>query len=704
MIDVISPAISSDSSVAPPASEKAIAELEALGLNRLPAQISPIAKNDAVKRLADRLTDLYGFSTAGAMAIAGSVVDPSVLRARIEHTIPLRVPGGTLMVLPAEAWSLRLVIDCTNPRTAALQNYQFGWRAGSHETDAPIRQPEALKDRCELKVTVKDRAHLTNALAQMQASIRTINPSVMDSVPHQGVMVPIILAVMHFEHQKTNEIRCALSSIDGSSRLTAAQTSAAGGDMQISASDPFYRFSEGRDFSQLNKRVRTEYESLEPSRFSEQETLLKRNRCMTVPTYIIVQYKPDPLPGSPDLATAIQGLRGVCHVAPPTPWDDAGQRDAMSDGVISQLHSNQLVKDDMASFIAGAILPDEARTRGLSPYLDVRAACIMRIFSMPVGFDRKMHKAVAHGIKAIRAGSARVNHALRCQVAAELIIRPIRAWFGPSYINTVRSALERALECDHFKDGSWNISGHEPDDLLDKALDELSQSGQPGPFACEMAVMGTFWLCATKNVTRAKAQQGANLPWLEPKGMIEKLVRTEWGLRVIHRAIVDGRKFTPLPNNPNGSAVAIVDTVLAVDDAGNSVMDPTGANRKMSSAWIRSEVLKESAGSNDQTERSPDQIYAQLWSRIVSGITEIKENLNALEEVKNELGQRLVETQGILASDGLAQAQLLNTIAMRIGAHAMRNEMAAKDLQESMSQSAKESRNYTGAGEAAEDE
>jgi hypothetical protein len=268
------------------------------------------------------------------------------------------------------------------------------------------------------------------------------------------------------------------------------------------------------------------------------------------------------------------------------------------------------------------------------------------------------------------------------------MIRPIRSWFTPVYINTVRSALERGLQSPIFKDGDWGISGLDPDELLDKAIEEIEEAGVPGRFTRELAAMGTFWLCATHIITRASSQRQADPSnglkdpdWSEPQAIVRKLGESVWGLRVYHRAIIDCRGLVPTEANPSATAARAISTIYAIDENGAALFDPTNAQRKMDPTFVRTEVLAQAPVAEPEVYSS-DKKYTQLLAQFNSTVHLLKSTFGALNDVRDSMGRRLIDSQGIIASDAKEYVTTLNDLAMEFAILRRNSEAAARALQE----------------------
>ncbi|WP_242126914.1 hypothetical protein [Sphingobium sp. Sx8-8] len=161
------------------------------------------------------------------------MVDPSAVRKSIgEPSAPdverIPVPGGTLLGIRTTVWTRRTMPDPRNPRTLPSRRHPFAIEPGTGGEDSrfrPVPEPQPLDpehpELAELSVDIENRHHLTWASQQAAAYVLAENDW-RASIASQGVMEAVWLVATTYRHGDGNDPATALTTVEGSSRDTAA--------------------------------------------------------------------------------------------------------------------------------------------------------------------------------------------------------------------------------------------------------------------------------------------------------------------------------------------------------------------------------------------------------------------------------------------------------------------------------------------------
>ncbi len=135
-----------------------------------------------------------------------------------------RVPGGELIMVPVEAYSVRLGYDPANMRTAQHQVHPFAVTPGTGAENsrfAPVRPPTSDSSGYpELRAEVESRPHLEWAYGRAAEFVLAHN-NWAESIAAQGVMEAVWVTPVHYTHADGGDDLVIPQSSEGSSRVTA---------------------------------------------------------------------------------------------------------------------------------------------------------------------------------------------------------------------------------------------------------------------------------------------------------------------------------------------------------------------------------------------------------------------------------------------------------------------------------------------------
>jgi hypothetical protein len=213
----------------------------------------------------------------------------------------------------------------------------------------------------------------------------------------------------------------------------------------------------------------------------------------------------------------------------------------------------------------------------------------------------------------------------------------------------MRSSLQRAMEMPgivtQFKkerdEGLWMVSGRTPDALLDAALAEL-RTGSGSAARLELAVYGIWWLTLCDALLRAGRGRHST-DGREPSALLRWLMSNEHGLRILHRAVVDGR--------------AGKDTIAVVNAAGEVERSTTGSIQFLTDSRLRAiitldhedaELSSEVAEVADRVQnvQIPVEQYRAAQRRVTSLATQLEAEMTVLTEILDEQGVALSTRYG----------------------------------------------------------
>lgn len=537
--------------------------------------IAPPPRSSAVNRLSERLEADYGHSQAAAKAIAEAVEDPSAARNQLRQLSRVPVRGGTLYTLDVRVNALRVAADPVNPRTVGSTDYPA---SAPDNARAKYWAPRDLsvdeETSAELHFAAGTRERLIEALDDAKAVLRDQNP-LQDSIALNGVFFPLTVMPWIIEMESGDQI-AGLFTRDGSSRLVGAQE-----NLGIRPADPLFgdvadpRRSRGI-VKELSNLVESAQEDIATADAARAHSLM-------VPARIIIAYEPDPGSDS-TLLDVVDELVALLHLDPPEPWTPPAEGHKRADIVLDELRREKVLDGKQAEYFAGMIDQATAKKQRLPQEPDARAKRILHFFtSQP---STKIGAAIGRGIRLVE-GKAQARKEYKTPIIASLALRG-HNWTSANQRKSAESTLPRVHGMSAFWDRRWRVTKRDPDELLTQALVDLENGKSYSPTMIELAAVGSYWLVVHGALGRESFGQAGAAPEEKdnrsPSTVLGELLRTERGLRVLHRAVVDGRNS---------------EAPKRIDQTGTPEPDGTGVVPAMTNTWLRSEFKpRKGAGSN----------------------------------------------------------------------------------------------------------
>jgi hypothetical protein len=142
-----------------------------------------------------------------------------------------------------------------------------------------------------------------------------------DSIASQGVMESVYLVATTYCHEDGVEPVTTLTTVDGSSRVTATHEI-----LGIRSSDVPYDDQDTK-FRAYIRKLNEEYDR------GADKPILDTLRCERIPALILVGFVPYHS-GTTEFPAAVKSIVALRHVDPPTPWGDGPENESLADEVL----------------------------------------------------------------------------------------------------------------------------------------------------------------------------------------------------------------------------------------------------------------------------------------------------------------------------------------------------------------------------------
>lgn len=600
----------------------------------LPRPVEPLpdlanAKSRAA--LAQRLIDAFDLSDSSASTIANAVVDPTSVRRTIgEASEPgverVAVPGGTLLGVRTTVWTRRTMPDPRNPRTLPSRRHPFAIDPGTGGEDSrfrPLANPQPLDPahprRAELAVDIENRHHLTWAAQQAAAFVFAQNDW-RESIRSQGIMEAVWLVATTYRHQDDFGSATALTTVEGSSRDTAAHDI-----LGVHSADVPY---DGTDAS-MRSRIRKLNEAYEGG--DRDADLLAALRCERMPALILVGFEPHE-GGTTGFQTAIKSLVALRHVDPPRPWGEGPENEALADEVLDELHRRDLISPTQRDYYAGSSTRAEAAAAHLSADPVLRAAEIVKLFTSP-------DVRVAAGIRvAVTSQSTRkrITPKLLNELATALVLRAVSE--DRDRVDQIRRYLRHAFSKSVHRE-DWTATGRATDPLAAAALSEVrgaiaaGERGEPGPASLELSIRGAYPLVVSGRLNADRGTSNNQQPDRRTPGeVLDAMRRSVEGVRQLAQALHD---------HEAGNAIR------AVDGDGEPRVRPDGSELLVTDIFLRNEFPPAGRVKPPKPGDTPTDRYDAALSRLSDAFGELQIAAAELREVRGGDDQPVVDSRGV---------------------------------------------------------
>ncbi|MCY4012137.1 MAG: hypothetical protein OXG82_05410 [Gammaproteobacteria bacterium] len=384
----------------------------------------------------------------------------------------------------------------------------------------------------QLAVDVESRQHLTWASQQAAAYVLAENDWRV-SIASQGVMEAVWLVGMTYEHQDGSASATALTTVEGSSRITAVHDL-----LHIRSSDVPY----DDDGIKLRAHLRRLNKAFQRGPDDEETVAL---RCECVPALILVGFAPHDGNG-PQFPTAVKSLVALRHVDPPKPWGDGPEFESLADEVLAELYRRDLISEAEYAYYAGSCTRAEAKAAHLPDDPTLRAMRIVRLFTSQ---NERIGLAIRIAVTS-QSTRKRITSRLLNDLAAVLILRSVAD--DPSRVDQIRRYLRYSFGR-FMRARDWEPTGRSDAQLKKDAVKEVKSwigkggTGDPGPSTIELAVRAMYPLVVSGKLNADRGSAGNEQPDRRTPGEILDVMRSSLqGVHQLGQAVRDFRKEEPI--------------------------------------------------------------------------------------------------------------------------------------------------------------
>lgn len=601
----------------------------------LPRPVEPLpeyANARSRQALVERLIAAFKLSLESSTAIANAVVDPSAVRKAVgdpedPEVEEIAVPGGTLLGIRTPVWSRKVMPDPRNPRILPSRRHPFGTDPGSGGEDSkfrPIPEPKPRNaerpEDAELSVDIENRHHLTWASQQAAQYILAENDW-RASIASQGVMEAVWLVATTYEHGDQSAPATILTTVEGSSRLTAVHDL-----LGVRSADVPYDDQEGKLRSALRKL--SERSNAGPT--GEEQTAL---RCERVPALIIVGFRRHSS-GNTGFPTAVKSMVALRHVDPPKPWGEGPENESLADEVLDELYRQNLISATKRDYFAGSCTRAEAKAAHLSDDPAIRAAEIAHLFMTR---DERVEYAIRVAVTS-QSTRKRITPKLSNELATALILRAHVD--DPAKTDQIRRYMRHAFGKAAHRD-IWNCTGRPTEQLRVEALQEVREtigsggSGQlPGPASLELAVRAAYPLVVSGRLNADRGSHGNEQPDRRTPGeVLDAMRQTVHGVFQLAQALEDYATGQP---------------IRAVDEDGQPKrLSDNSGDQVVSDIYLRGEFPPLGKARAQRPGDTPLDNYRNRLGDFSRAVERLKQAFSAVTEVLGDDGRPLVDTYGV---------------------------------------------------------
>ena len=622
-----------------------MAESSTAQLRPRPLATIQLAKEPARKKLAARLISKFKLEKQIANAIARMVVDPTAVRNQVEYPTIKRFPGGEAKFIVADVFSGAVCVSPINPRETENRAYPISAAAGE-TLPPPITVQAASNGQPVLYLTAESREHVETTLWESANFLKREGAHLKESIELDGVLDPVTVFMADLRHRDREGSLVIPIPVDGSTRVTFCHELAGFDPVEVVyrwpiASQRDWRGKLGQIVAYQGKPVGT---------LTEEER--SAHRALTLQARILVEVNSlrDGEPAT--VVTAMRAIVGGIHVGHPAEWPKGSEWDEIAEAVLDQLVNDTKATKKEREYIAGLIEPAYLESKGFQKHHDARAAFIAKVI-----FDPKNSSSVSAGYRGLVVNRQRLGKDDKPSIAAELIMRSFRKKLKPAELSAVRSALQRTINLTEWRDLPWNVTAKSPDQLLAAALRELrAENNHLGAAQLELGILATYWLTSKRAIRRDTAQ---SIDQRSGGTILRALMESEYGLRVLHHAIIHGRRHQD-----------VLRPIPAIDPAGNPMEQEDGGTIEMNDKWLRetfpeSDVQKGIPSHGGDARPSPQSQLDQYFKAVARKGNEIHDLADQMSKLQDN-GVLLAKTKGLPSATANDLSAKLQTVANRL--------------------------------------
>ena len=607
-------------------------------IERPVAELPEFAHLKSRRALAERLMEAFGLSEPAAWAVANAVVDPSEVRRQIgdpeePHADRVRVPGGDLLVIRTDVWARRVMPDPRNPRLGPVKKHPFAVPPGSGGESSrhrPLPDPRTPDGRGvnapELQVDVDSRDHLFWAAREADEHVWAANAKdLAPSISVQGVISPVQLAAVAYQHADGSDPAVALTTVEGSSRVTAVHRLLGVSSGDVPYEDPDRRFR--AEIRHLNR-------TLEEGPDRDQKVQL---RCEIVPGLVLLGYAPQ-AGYEGGFPRAVRSLVALQHVDPPRPWGEGAENEQLADEVLAELRQSGHIGDVEHRYLAGRSTRVEAEAAGFSPDPAIRAARIVRWFSKD---DVEVRNALRLAVTS-QSTRKRLSQNMLRELATALILRSVDA--DPPRLERLRKYLSKrggAYGKTVFAHREWRATNRAAADLAEAALKEVRAAAvdpdpdrDPGPASMELAVRAAYPLLVGDALFADRGTQGNDQPdRRSPAEVLDTMRRTPAGVYQLRQVLRDHAAGEPF---------------RATTDDGDLREDEDGEPVPVTDYYLRSEFPQPGKARAKRAGDTPQDRLENGLGDLTEAMTALRAAWQAAKAVRADGGEEpLVDEVGV---------------------------------------------------------
>jgi len=580
-----------------------------------------LPKQAARNNLRKRLVEDFDMEEDAAHVVSQAVVDPAAARAVLKNPLHISVRHGLVKVIRTPIFIPLSTVSPINPRIGNRRRAINGMGGDGK----PLRYRSAEDGQSVLVIECASKEEMQNRISNAAIAVREeANAELHDPIFHQGVPQALTLFCARIEHRDGSPHRYCLLAADGSSRTSHAQHI-----IGMDHDEAVYRWpdapaQEWNGF--LGRIVKTQ----ERSEHEVTEEHKAKHRSLVAMADIVIGI--EALPGENlDAEESYRSLIGGIHVTRPKEWGTVWEHQTIAEAILKSMREAGVISREEAEYMENGSA-EAANALGYSEHMDERATRILAKL-----MSRNAREAVSEGYLTI-VRKARLGSNDRSDIAAALMMEGYEAALGERALKTVRSVLERGLRLTEFRDGTFDASGSDPDDLLEEALESLQRTPEViSDAARELGVIGLYWMAQKGGLKRETVTTGNDAP----SEILRRMMRSPLGLRQLHRAVVDGR--------------AGKSHILLVDEDGNVIRDATREARVANNEMMRRQfgsypeaVEDVEPSSTSRSVRPPAAQVAAAVEQLQTDLREMKDTMQRIEQVT--LGDRpYVDVRGVQA-------------------------------------------------------
>ncbi|MBF6174434.1 hypothetical protein [Nocardia blacklockiae] len=452
-------------------------------IRQLPPHPDP-AKIRAVRAAAEKHLKM---SSEAAGAMASIWVDPEDVLRQIQYPRKMRIPGGVLLCIESDVWTVRLMPDPTNPRNGATYIYPAaGTTAYIEDLQVADDVRSGTAEMIRKTKSFKGLARVMENAMRKTAKANELHPPINE----QGIMdAPFgVMEVIKFEDGSSIAVPCVR---EGSSRVSHAHVC-----LGVEPKDTLQKFVASstaikRMISDLNALVAGPAKSLTDEHMA-------KIRCAVSPFMLIVGFRAD-TEGEVDLGEAIKVKVAQEHLNAKRDWTPAAKDSAMADDCLRAVDDAGVLKDNYEfQWLAGRLIRKEAIEHGVQRHPDDRFARLVYLFSTTEPKVRDaIRRPIAFALRKEKESSKNlvVRRTTKIPLAVELLVRELRGQtaYGDPVIERIVKVLVSGAQIMTSGDG-LALSIHDSlDDLAEDAVGE-AEAGTLGPAGRELAMRALYYL------------------------------------------------------------------------------------------------------------------------------------------------------------------------------------------------------------------